>query len=192
MTEPQLMWLDIIHAILLQPKFNLKLGDLNYVLRNIIAKYVSSSEVYRVSKGVEILIDKNEDLKNKILNFEIINLKAYFYGSKSSYAKIGIKALFEHSIPAAVIRDQLLLLREKIFQDEEFRNNSHELTKMILLNSGFVVVVLQDENRCLLRKSMPPGWIYGGDPFDRYHKASPQKVILSEKYFVRRDHHICR
>jgi hypothetical protein len=91
-----------------------------------------------------------------------------------------------------VIRDQLLLLREKIFQDEEFRNNSHDLTKMILLNSGFVVVVLQDENRCLLRKSMPPGWIYGGDPFDRYHKASPQKVILSEKYFVRRDHHICR
>jgi hypothetical protein len=192
MTEPQLMWLDIIHAILLQPKFDLKLGDLNYVFRNIIAKYVSSSEVYRVSKGVEILIDRDEDLKTRILNSEKINLKAYFYGGKSSYAKIGIKTLFEHSIPAAVIRDQLLLLREKIFQQEEFRTNSLELTKTILLNSGFVVVVLQEENRCLLRKSMPIGWTYGSDPFDRYHKASPHKVILSEKYFVHRDHHICR
>ena len=192
MNEPQLMWLDIIHALIRQPKFNLKIGDLNYVFRNMIAKFVSSAEIYHVSAGVEALIDGNPELKEKVINGEKINLKNYFYGGKSYYASQSIKTLFEHSIPAAVIRDELVLLREKIFSSDMSLQESFEKTKNVLLHSGFVVVVLKEENQRLLRKSMPDGWVFGADPFDRYAKATPTEVVVSEKYRVKRDAHICR
>jgi radical SAM superfamily enzyme len=48
-SEAQEMWMDTIISVVNQPKFNIKIGDMNYVLGNMIAKYVSSSKHYRIS-----------------------------------------------------------------------------------------------------------------------------------------------
>jgi hypothetical protein len=43
-TEAQLMWEEVIIATLSQPHFQLGIGNMDYVLGNMIAKYVSSSK----------------------------------------------------------------------------------------------------------------------------------------------------
>ena len=48
-SEAQEMWMDTIISVVNQPKFIIKIGDINYVLGNMIAKYVSSSKHYRIS-----------------------------------------------------------------------------------------------------------------------------------------------
>ena len=50
-SEAQEMWMDTIISVVNQPKFIIKIGDMNYVLGNMIAKYVSSSKHYRISAG---------------------------------------------------------------------------------------------------------------------------------------------
>ena len=59
----QLMWIDVITAVLSQPTFDVKIGNMGYVFKNMIAKYVSSSDYYRVSLGTyEELIKPNSEL----------------------------------------------------------------------------------------------------------------------------------
>ena len=40
-SEAQEMWMDTIISVVNQPKFIIKIGDMNYVLGNMIAKHES-------------------------------------------------------------------------------------------------------------------------------------------------------
>ena len=190
LTPDQLMWIDVISSTLFEERFDLNLGDMNYVIRNMIAKYVSSALKYNVSEGVEQLIDNNPAVFKGISSSGPNELTKWFYGGKSESSKLGKPTMFEHSIPAAVIRDRLIQARSTFLAGtrEEFKA---EVTK-ILCRSGRVVIVLKEENARLLRYKMPRGWDYeSGDDLERYLQASPP-VIVSKKYHLPRDGRICR
>jgi hypothetical protein len=81
MNTPQLMWIDVITAVLSQPTFDVKIGNMGYVFKNMIAKYVSSSDYYRVSCGAfNELIKPNPELHRLIKANEPLDMKKYFYG----------------------------------------------------------------------------------------------------------------
>ena len=190
LTQDQLMWIDVITSVLFERRFDLKLGDMNYVIRNMIAKYVSSASRYSVSKGVECLIDKNPMVFGGLSTEKPNNLKALFYGKKSKSNELGKPTMFEHSIPAVVTRDQLLALRPMIYSAT--KPQFAERVGEILSRSGRVVIVLKEENARLSRKSMPSGWdFFSGTDVARYMQAQPQ-VLISKKYILPRDQHICR
>jgi hypothetical protein len=185
------MWIDVIGAVLFEKRFDLQLGDMNYVVRNMIAKYVSSASRYSVSKGVESLIDDNPTVFGGLSTENSNNLKNLFYGGKSEASKIGKPTMFEHSVPAVIVRDQLLQLRSIEIPNEN-KQQFTERVRKVLLRSGRVVVVLKEENSRLSRKHMPTGWDYfSGDDLERYRHAKPP-VCISSKYIVPRDKHICR
>lgn len=192
LNNPQKMWIDVIHSTISEPRFDLKIGDMNYVIRNMIAKYVSSADQYLVSEGVELLIDSNESINNQLASGLQTNLRKLFYGSKSVATDHGKPTMFEHCIPAAVVRDELMKHREKFIVNKISSEEFRQATESTLLNSGAVVIVLKEENERLSRSKMPSGWDYNsGDRFARYKQANPE-VRISTKYKPLRDHHICR
>ena len=72
--------------------------------------------------------------------------------------------MYEHSIPASVIRGILLNVDSR---EENVRN--------ILRQSGYVVVVMRSEDEALskhgLARKMPEFWSFGDSPFARYEMA---------------------
>ena len=170
LTEPQLMWIDVIHGVVNQPRFDLRLGDINYVIRNMIAKMVSSSKYYFVSKDAFPLF------KEFGLNInDPIRIDKYFYGKKTD-------TMLEHMIPACIIRD-IILESDKTKGAIEF----------ICRNAGVVTIVRREENKKLttagLSRKMPQDWEGIGDnPLKRYSAAG---VVLSE-HKVTHEGPICR
>ena len=150
LTQAQLMWIDVIISTIKQDRFNLKIGDMNYVLGNMVAKFVSSAEKYKISEGALLHV------KAMGLNpLEPIHIAKHIYGKKRN-------TLLEHMIPASFIKKALV----------EARDNEAEMKK-ILLNSGSVVIVLRSEDKMLkaagLNKVMPSNWLgFGDDPVKRY------------------------
>jgi hypothetical protein len=63
LNAPQLMWIDVITAVLSQSTFDVKIGNMGYVFKNMIAKYVSSADYYRISLGAfnELIKPKSRD-----------------------------------------------------------------------------------------------------------------------------------
>jgi len=80
--------------------------------------------------------------------------------------------MYEHSIPASVIRSNLLN-----------GNSSEEKVQDILYQSGFVVVIMRSEDEALsshgLARKMPESWLFGDNPFARYEMAG---IELSNEF----------
>lgn len=191
----QSMWVDVIHAVLREEKFNLHLGDMNYVFRNMIAKYASSVDEYYVSEGVEELIDSDPVFGVARNAKGPLNLSKLFYGAKSESSKLGKSTMFEHSIPVAVVRDELIKAREKLYSSGGSSVDFRADVESILKLSGRVVIVLKEEDKRLSRSTMPSNWNYFSDDAEndlvRYRLASPP-VNISAKYRLYRDKHISR
>ena len=174
MNSAQIMWTDVITAVLSQPTFDMTIGNMGYVFKNMIAKYVSSADSYRVSNGVcELVIEKDTDLMDKISGGLQIDMKKYFYGKDKP-------TLLEHTIPTSVIAQCLIDLGPS--PDKCSVSN-------VLKNSGAVVIVLRTEDKLLAKSKMPPGWVIGDSIYARYEEAG---VIISESIFVKRDRNIYR
>jgi hypothetical protein len=174
LNPPQLMWIDVITAVLNQPTFDIKIGNMSYVFRNMIAKYVSSADYYRISEGVLNSIVKGYDeLEEKISLGMPVDMKKYFYGKSKL-------TLLEHMIPTAVVSKELVTLPRPI---------AKSAVEKVLINSGEVAIILRDEDKLLLKSKMPEGWKYGDSYFARYQHA---KVVISSHVFVKRGNVIYR
>jgi hypothetical protein len=174
LNDAQLMWIDVISAIISQPSFNINVGDMSYVFKNMIAKFVSSADFYKVSKAVyEQIISKNDELYKIIKSDQRVNIKKYFYGKDKS-------TLLEHMIPTSVTARALLALGPSA---------SKEDVSFILRNSGCVAIILREEDKLLPKSKMPENWQLGDSYYARYIEAG---IEIQESCKVRRSNAILR
>lgn len=174
LNAPQLMWIDVITAVLSQPTFDIKIGNMGYVFKNMIAKYVSSSEHYRVSYGAfNELIKPNPELFRLIEADEPLDMKKYFYGKDKP-------SLLEHMVPTSVIAKALLSLG---------KSPSKEAVSYILRNSGEVAIVLREEDKLLSKSTMPNNWAFSDSYHARYIEAG---IEIVDNIRVRRNNTIYR
>ena len=143
---------------------NLK-GDASYLLNNMIAKFISASPAYHLSKSTVISLEKEK------INFQRRYKRSRFYGRSKSPSYI-----YEHSIPCSLVRRKLMKVK-----------NDFESHLEVLIQAGKVVMVTREEddklNSCGLKSAMPPGWEWGHNNFDRYKKAGIElstKMLLVE------------
>ena len=161
LNAPQLMWIDVITAVLAQPTFDVKIGNMGYVFKNMIAKYVSSSDYYRVSYGAfNEIIKPNVKLLRLIEADEPLDMKKYFYGKDKP-------SLLEHMVPTSVTAKALLGLGKA---------PSKENVSNILRNSGEVAIVLRDEDKLLSKSKMPKNWTFSDSYHARYIEAGIELV----------------
>ena len=137
-----------IYAGLAIPEVRSLYGDAGYLLSNMVAKYSLAASFYHVSEqALASLQSQQFDLKK-------IYSRSYFYGKKKPF-------IFEHAIPASIVRDRLLKF-----------SSSMESIREILDASGPVAIILREEDALLtekgLRKSMPHSWQWGDNPLARY------------------------
>jgi len=174
LNAPQLMWIDVITAVLAQPTFDVKIGNMGYVFKNMIAKYVSSADYYRVSYGAfNQIIKPNLELLRLIEADEPLDMKKYFYGKDKP-------SLLEHMIPTSVTANALLCLG---------KSPSKENVSYILRNSGEVAIVLRDEDKLLSKSKMPKNWTFSDSYQARYIEAG---IELVDNIRVRRNGTIYR
>jgi hypothetical protein len=174
MNTPQLMWVDVITAVLAQPTFDVKIGNMGYVFKNMIAKYVSSADYYRVSYGAfNEIIKPNLELLRLIEADEPLDMKKYFYGKDKP-------SLLEHMVPTSVTANALLRLG---------KSPSKENVSYILRNSGEVAIVLRDEDKLLSKSKMPKNWTFSDSYHARYIEAG---IELVDNIRVRRNGTIYR
>ena len=138
-------------------------GDSGYLLSNMIAKVTLANSEYFISNEALKLINKmNIDLKKTYK-------RGKFYGKKQPF-------VYEHSIPASIVRSQLLDLAP--LEQSEVEN--------ILSSAGSVAMILREEDKKLsgmkLARKMPQGWGWGDDEFARYKTAgielSREKLLI--------------
>jgi len=95
-------------------------------------------------------------------------LRRAFYGKQGGRNPF----IYEHVVPASVIREQLIANRR-----------NHEKIKEILSNTGQVAVILREEDKKLrkagLAFKMPEDWSFGDDLLARYDTVG---VVLSDKF----------
>jgi len=174
LNAPQLMWIDVITAVLAQPTFDVKIGNMGYVFKNMIAKFVSSADYYKVSTGVfNSMIKNNLELYQLILNDAPLNMKKYFYGKDKP-------SLLEHMVPTSVIAKSLLALGKE---------PEKERVSFILRNSGEVAIILRTEDKLLSKSKMPENWNFSDSYYARYLEAG---VTLEEGISVKRNDLIYR
>jgi hypothetical protein len=143
-------------------------GDAGYLLNNMIAKYSLAAGDYLLSQGALLRLERDGvDLTRS-------HKRSRLYGKQSPY-------LYEHSIPASLVRARLLNLqpvREDVAQ--------------ILAAAGPVAMLLREEDDVLrrsgMRSSMPVGWRWGDDPLARYRAAG---ITMAEQT-IRIEGKICR
>lgn len=156
MTEAQEMWVDVIVSVVTQEKFNIEIGNMDYVLGNMVAKFVSSSKYYKITEQALEYID-SIGINSK----EPLHVKKHIYGKEKN-------TILEHMIPASVIKKAIV----------QHRNHSDEI-KRILSNSGFVIIATRDEDELLknakLSSKMPENWTgFGDKPEKRYEAVGIQ------------------
>jgi hypothetical protein len=174
LNAPQMMWIDVITAVLAQPTFDVKIGNMGYVFRNMIAKYVSSADYYRVSYGAfNELIKPNPDLLRLIEADEPLDMKKYFYGKDKP-------SLLEHMVPTSVTATALLGLG---------KSPSKENVSYILRNSGEVAIVLREEDKLLSKSKMPKNWTFSDSYHARYIESG---IELVDNIRIRRNGTIYR
>jgi len=170
----QLMWIDVITAILALPTFDVKIGNMGYVFKNMIAKFVSSADHYLVSYGTfNKLIKPNPELLRLIEADEPLDMKKYFYGKDKP-------SLLEHMVPTSVTAKALLDLGSA---------PSKEDVSYILRNSGDVAIVLREEDKLLAKSKMPKNWTFSDSYYARYNEAG---VKIIDNIRVRRNSTIYR
>ena len=147
------------------PEFIEGYGDGKYLFSNMVAKYTLSNTRYRFTKNaLERFISMGYDV-NKVYT------RNSLYGKKSPF-------IFEHSIPASVVRKELI-------------NNPTEVDN-ILDNSGEVLITLREEDEILTSKgyqsTMCEGWEFGDNPLVRYEKCGIEvsDVYLTMKGAIKR------
>ena len=156
----------MIKAALACPEFIEGHGDGKYLFSNMVAKYTLSDNTYRFTVGaLEEFIMRGGDV-NK--TYTRSNLYASL-ADKRFKEEMVIKGkkrnisifIYEHSIPASVVRDQLIQNPEKV--DE------------ILDNVGEVFITLRTEDEILknngFQSSMSEEWTFGDSHFDRYDNS---------------------
>ena len=143
---------------------NLK-GDASYLLNNMIAKFISASPSYHLSKSTEISLEKEK------INFQKRYKRSRFYGKSKSPSYV-----YEHSIPCSLVRRKLMKVK-----------NDFESHLKVLIQAGPVVMITREEDEKLnsygLKSVMPQGWEWGYDTFDRYKKVGIEissKMLLVE------------
>ena len=138
-------------------------GDSGYLLNNMIAKVILASSEYPLSIGALQMFNMMKvDLKKRYK-------RGKFYGKKQPF-------VYEHSIPASIVRSKLLNCNPL----------SESEVEKIFLSAGSVVVILREEDKKLssikLARKMPKGWVWGDDPLARYEaagiKVSREKLLL--------------
>lgn len=149
-TEAEEMWIEIIINIVSHPNFNMAIGNMDYVLGNIVAKYVSSSKYYKITQSalehiISIGINPGEPL----------HISKFIYGKNKN-------TILEHIIPASTIKHAIV---ENKLNTDNIRH--------ILNNSGFVVIATRAEDKLLkdakLSDKMPNNWNgFGDNPEKRY------------------------
>jgi hypothetical protein len=127
-------------------------GDAGYLLNNMIAKYTLAASTYALSESAErTLLERGVDFKKTYS-------RRKFYGRQAGRNPF----IYEHAVPAGVLRSELLEANENTQRIEE-----------ILKGAGPVAVLLREEDDRLrtagLRSRMPQGWHVGDDPLARYH-----------------------
>ena len=152
-SEAQEMWVDIIISVVTQKKFNIEIGNMDYVLGNMIAKLVSSSKYYKITEHALNYIH-SIGINSK----EPLHVKKFIYGKEKN-------TILEHIIPASVIKKAVV----------ENRHDSDEI-KRILSNSGFVIIATRAEDELLknakLSSKMPATWTgFGDKPEKRYESV---------------------
>lgn len=126
-------------------------GDAKYIFNNMIAKYTLASDEYGIS---EFALSK---LKKTKVDLRRFHKRSKFYGKDKPY-------MYEHTVPATVVRDALL-------------NSDHKERSVadILQLSGSVILIMRSENEILrerkLNSCMPEGWSFGDDTDARYKEA---------------------
>ena len=165
----QKMWIQVISRVVSSPDFKLELGDMKYTLGNMIAKMVSSNKIYKITKGGW---DYGK-LKGYDMTKEI-NVCSAFYGHKH-------KTTLEHMVPCSVIRTEILN-----------SNRTEAELEDILCKSGFVTIMLKEENSLLTltgqKQKMPGNWKFGDDPIKRYEYAGIDLHLKD----IKRKGRICR
>ena len=134
-----------------------KFGDSGYLFSNMIAKFISSSDEYFISKNALIeMKSKNYDIDKTYKRSFLASLPEFF---------------LEHSVPVSLIREKLLSINSNI--DEFF---------LIIKSMGPLVIILRSENKELdnagLRSKMPTNWNWCDDKFARYKNVG---IEISEK-----------
>jgi len=126
-------------------------GDAGYILNNMIAKFTLAASEYRIS---EKAFSKFKALGTDLSE---VHKRSKFYGKNSPF-------LYEHAIPATIVRDQILRVKP-----------TQQSVLNVLRKAGPVVVVLREEDKLLrkhrLNQDMPEGWKWGGNPMARYRRA---------------------
>lgn len=174
LNAPQLMWIDVITAVLSQPTFDEKIGNMSYVFKNMIAKYASSAEYYLVSYGTfNELIKPNSELLRLIEADVPLDMKKYFYGKDKP-------SLLEHMVPTSVTAKALLGLG---------KSPSKEDVSYILRNSGEVAIILREEDKLLSKSKMPKNWAFSDSYHARYIEAG---IEIVDNVRVRRNGKIYR
>ena len=134
-----------------------KFGDSGYLFSNMIAKFISSSDEYYISKNALIMLEAK--------NFDIDKI------FKRSFLARLPELFLEHSVPVSLIREKLLSINSNI--DDFF---------LIIKSMGPLVIILRSENKELdnagLRSKMPINWNWGDDKFARYNKVG---IEISDK-----------
>ena len=153
MNEHQLALLKWIAAGLSIPEVRQMYGNAGYILNNMIAKYSLASDSYEISVGARTELSKlRVDIKKTYP-------RSRFYGKDQPF-------IYEHIIPAVVIREALL-------KTDCACESVHQI-----LEAGKVTMILRDEDKLLrkngLSQKMPKGWKWGDNPLDRYHNAGIQ------------------
>ena len=162
-------WIQIIRYVVDYKDLDLKIGDMNYTLGNMIAKMVSSHDFYKITKDAwDYGISKGYDLTKEI------NVCSAFYGSKHP-------TTLEHMVPCSKIRKEIIE-----------SNRTEEAIRDILCNSGYVTIMTMEENEKLnakgLKSDMPTGWEYGDDPIKRYEDVGIGLPLRE----IKRKGRICR
>ena len=157
LTEAQEMWIDTIVSVVTQPKFTMGIGNMDYVLGNMVAKYVSSSKYYKITEEALIYVESLGINPN-----EPLHVKKHIYGEIKN-------TILEHIIPASITKHALVKNKEDVTQ-----------IKHILRNSGFVVIATRAEDKLLkdakLSDKMPESWTGFGDKPEKRYDAVNIKI----------------
>ena len=131
-------------------------GDAGYLLNNMIAKYTLAADSYQISTGAL------REFKERKVDLKAVYSRRTFYGRLN-----GNPFIYEHAVPAIVVRKALLSLDPKLTE-----------IRKALAKSGFVAVLLRDEDKMIgdsgYRSKMPSGWKLGDDTLARYHASGVQ------------------
>ena len=155
----------MIKAALECPEFIEGHGDGKYLFSNMVAKFTLADDHYRFTEGaLKVFIENGGDV-NKVYS------RSSLYGKKSPF-------IYEHAIPARVVRDMIIENPDKV--DE------------ILDNVGEVFITLRTEDE-ILRKNgyqsnMSEGWEFGDSHTDRYDECNIKisNTVLEMKGAIKR------